>query len=81
MNLCTGVPEGGIQEACTAGAGSLLLEFGLLSTLVEDPVFESLARKAVTSLLDKRSNQTGLLGKKHIIIVQEQIFNLFYKHF
>ncbi|XP_054751579.1 ER degradation-enhancing alpha-mannosidase-like protein 1 [Lytechinus pictus] len=62
VNLCTGVPEGGVQETCTAGAGSLLLEFGLLSTLVEDPVFESLARKAMTSLLERKSNNTGLLG-------------------
>ncbi|XP_071490428.1 ER degradation-enhancing alpha-mannosidase-like protein 1 [Diadema antillarum] len=62
VNLCNGVPKDGIQEACTAGAGSLVLEFGLLSSLVQDPVFESLARKAVTVLLEQRSNTTGLLG-------------------
>ncbi len=58
-----GLPEGGIQETCTAGAGSLLLEFGILSKLVGDPVFEGVARRAVDALLNYRSNITGLLGK------------------
>ena len=62
VNLRTGLPEQGIQETCTAGAGSLLLEFGILSKLVDDPVFEGVARRAVEKLLHFRSNVTGLLG-------------------
>ncbi|KAJ8047385.1 ER degradation-enhancing alpha-mannosidase-like protein 1 [Holothuria leucospilota] len=62
IHLQHGVPEDGIKETCTAGAGSLLLEFGLLSQLMKDPVFDGVARRAVDSLLASRSNKTGLLG-------------------
>lgn len=49
-------------QTCTAGAGSLLLEFGLLSKLRHDPVFESVARRAAKSLWLRRDRTTGLLG-------------------
>lgn len=49
-------------HTCTAGAGSLLLEFGLLSRLIDDPVFESVARRAARTLWLRRSKNTGLLG-------------------
>ncbi|XP_071816543.1 ER degradation-enhancing alpha-mannosidase-like protein 1 [Apostichopus japonicus] len=62
VNLQHGVPEDGIKQTCTAGAGSLLLEFGLLGQLMHDPVFEGVAQTAVKSLLASRSNKTGLLG-------------------
>ncbi|XP_072050977.1 ER degradation-enhancing alpha-mannosidase-like protein 1 [Amphiura filiformis] len=62
VNLMKGLPDDGIQETCTAGAGSLLLEFGILSKLVGDPVFEGVARRAVDALLNYKSNITGLLG-------------------
>ena len=51
------------HETCTAGAGSLVLEFGILSRLVGDPVFEGVSRRAVDALLNFKSNTTGLLGK------------------
>ena len=51
------------KETCTAGAGTMLLEFGILSRLLGDPVFENLARKAVAALWKYRSQKTGLLGK------------------
>ncbi|XP_033647803.1 ER degradation-enhancing alpha-mannosidase-like protein 1 [Asterias rubens] len=60
--LYNGVPAQGVQEACTAGAGSLILEFGLLSQLVQDPIFEDVARTAIDALFIRRSNKTGLLG-------------------
>jgi len=57
-----GVPVNGSTHTCTAGAGSLVLEFGLLSRLVGDPVFEMKARRAVKVLWDHRDPVTGLVG-------------------
>ncbi|KAI1294947.1 ER degradation-enhancing alpha-mannosidase-like protein 1 [Halotydeus destructor] len=69
VNLKYGVPtnpqdfcEWCATQTCTAGAGSLLLEFGLLSKLVNDPVYESVARRAAKYLFLKREQATGLLG-------------------
>ncbi|XP_065909558.1 ER degradation-enhancing alpha-mannosidase-like protein 1 isoform X2 [Dysidea avara] len=62
VNLCMGVPVNGSTHTCTAGAGSLVLEFGLLSRLVGDPVFEMKARRAVKVLWDHRDPVTGLVG-------------------
>ncbi|KAG8516849.1 ER degradation-enhancing alpha-mannosidase-like protein 1, partial [Galemys pyrenaicus] len=62
VNLKTGVPPDSNNETCTAGAGSLLLEFGILSRLLGDPTFEWVARRAVKALWALRSNETGLLG-------------------
>ncbi|XP_027859255.1 ER degradation-enhancing alpha-mannosidase-like protein 1 [Xiphophorus couchianus] len=62
VNLKTGVPQDSINETCTAGAGSLLVEFGILSRLIGDSTFEWVARRAVRALWNLRSNETGLLG-------------------
>lgn len=62
VNLKTGVPEDCISETCTAGAGSLLVEFGILSRLIGDSTFEWVARRAVRALWSLRNNETGLLG-------------------
>lgn len=62
VNLKRGVPPDSINETCTAGAGSLLVEFGILSRLVGDSTFEWVARRAVKALWKLRSNETGLLG-------------------
>jgi hypothetical protein len=45
-----------ITETCTSGAGSLLLEFGLLSRLTGDDRFENVARKAFFALYMRRSD-------------------------
>lgn len=50
-----------ITETCTAGAGSLILEFTTLSRLTGDMRFEQLAKKAFWAVWSKRSN-IGLLG-------------------
>ena len=63
VNLCYGIPPNGLLETCTAGAGTLTLEFNLLSRLLGDPVYESLARRAVRALWDHRSQHTGLVGR------------------
>uniref|UniRef100_A0A8C1WCE7 alpha-1,2-Mannosidase n=1 Tax=Cyprinus carpio TaxID=7962 RepID=A0A8C1WCE7_CYPCA len=62
VNLKRGVPPDSINETCTAGAGSLLVEFGILSRLIGDSTFEWVARRAVKALWNLRSNETGLLG-------------------
>jgi hypothetical protein len=45
-----------ITETCTAGAGSLVLEFTTLSRLTGDDRFERLAKKAFWSVWNRRSN-------------------------
>ncbi|XP_073501131.1 ER degradation-enhancing alpha-mannosidase-like protein 1 [Phyllobates terribilis] len=62
VNLQKGVPPDSLNETCTAGAGSLLVEFGILSRLLGDSTFEWVARRAVQALWGLRNNHTGLLG-------------------
>ena len=50
-----------ITETCSAGAGSLVLEFTTLSHLTGDPRFETVARKAFEAIWDRRSS-IGLIG-------------------
>lgn len=50
-----------ITETCSAGAGSLVLEFTVLSRLTGDPRFEQLAKRAFWAVWDRRSN-IGLIG-------------------
>jgi hypothetical protein len=66
INLKKGVPLGETLEACTAGAGSLYLEFGMLSALTGDSRFATAARKATIALHSFRAD-SGLVGK-HINI-------------
>ncbi|WWC97244.1 hypothetical protein V866_004123 [Kwoniella sp. B9012] len=61
VNLRYGLLKGESIETCTAGAGSLLLEFALLSRLTGDDRFETLAHKAYLALWNRRSTQ-NLLG-------------------
>ncbi|KAL8558834.1 ER degradation-enhancing alpha-mannosidase-like protein 1 [Nucella lapillus] len=68
VNLSKGVPPDSVNETCTAGAGTLLLEFGVLSRLLTDPVYEFFAEQAVRKIWKYRSNVTGLLG--NVINVQ-----------
>ncbi|RMZ85753.1 hypothetical protein DV737_g479, partial [Chaetothyriales sp. CBS 132003] len=50
-----------ITETCSAGAGSLVVEFSLLSRLTRDPRFEELAKRAFWAVWDRRS-EIGLIG-------------------
>jgi len=50
-----------ITETCSAGAGSLVLEFTVLSRLTGDPRFEQAAKRAFWAVWSRRSN-IGLLG-------------------
>ncbi|KAG0150778.1 hypothetical protein CROQUDRAFT_37750 [Cronartium quercuum f. sp. fusiforme G11] len=55
INLKYGVAKGEAEETCTAGAGSLLLEFATLSRLTNIPTYEQSARKALYALWNRRS--------------------------
>lgn len=62
VNLENGVPTNCVNETCTSGAGTLVLEFAVLSRLLGDPIYESYARRSVKKLWQLKSNVTGLLG-------------------
>ena len=47
---------------CLAGVGTLVLEFGLLSHLSGDPIYERVARNALCAVWAMRDNVTSLLG-------------------
>ena len=55
----TGAPE--ITETCSAGAGSLILEFTTLSRLTGDGRFEQVAKRAFHAVWSRRS-PIGLVG-------------------
>lgn len=50
-----------ITETCSAGAGSLVLEFSALSRLTGDPRFEQVAKRAFWAVWNLRS-EIGLIG-------------------
>lgn len=62
VNLLSGVKKETVNETCTAGAGSLLLEFGILSRLLGDNTYEDLARRVNQKLWSLRNKDSGLLG-------------------
>lgn len=61
VNLKYGVPEGETSITCTAGIGTFLLEFGTLSRLTGDPLYEEVAMNAVKALHHYKSH-IGLVG-------------------
>lgn len=61
VNLKYGVPEGETSVTCTAGIGTFIVEFGALSRLTGDPIYEEVAMNALYSLFNHRS-AIGLLG-------------------
>lgn len=66
INLKKGVPINEVQITCTAGGGTFLLEFGLLSYLTGNPKYLDTAKKAIYALYERKS-PIGLLGN-HINI-------------
>ncbi|KAJ7781324.1 alpha mannosidase-like protein [Mycena metata] len=61
INLRRGVLKGEGIETCSAGAGSLMLEFATLSRLTGDDRFEKAAYKAFFAIWNRRSD-IGLVG-------------------
>jgi ER degradation enhancer, mannosidase alpha-like 1 len=62
VNLRHGVEPQETFDSCTAGAGTLLLEFGALSFVTKDMAFYNAARKALDVLWGMRCSETNLLG-------------------
>ncbi|XP_026359143.2 ER degradation-enhancing alpha-mannosidase-like protein 2 isoform X2 [Ursus arctos] len=56
VNLLHGVNPGETPVTCTAGIGTFIVEFATLSSLTGDPVFEDVARVALTRLWESRSD-------------------------
>jgi len=62
VNLRAGKSEHFSQTSCTAGIGTLILEFKILGKLVDDPTFETVAERAMEKLWNLRDKTTGLIG-------------------
>ncbi|XP_069099993.1 ER degradation-enhancing alpha-mannosidase-like protein 2 isoform X2 [Pleurodeles waltl] len=61
VNLQNGVNPTETPVTCTAGVGTFIVEFATLSRLTGDPIFEDVARRALTGLWKSRS-EIGLVG-------------------
>lgn len=55
VNLKHGVPPGETEVTCCAGVGTFIVEFGTLSRLTGDPVFEATALRAIEAMHKTRS--------------------------
>ncbi|RKP13082.1 glycoside hydrolase [Piptocephalis cylindrospora] len=73
VNLRSGPPKTQSVESCSAGAGTLLLEFGTLSRLTGDPRYEDAAKKAMLAIWERRSH-INLVGNG-INVVSGKWFN------
>ncbi|KAI3814312.1 hypothetical protein L1987_19063 [Smallanthus sonchifolius] len=61
VNLLHGVDENESKITSTAGGGTLTLEFGVLSRLTNDPIFEQVTKNAVRGIWARRS-KINLVG-------------------
>ncbi|CAB3228590.1 unnamed protein product [Arctia plantaginis] len=61
INLRAGVPPGETSVTCTAGVGTFIIEFGTLSRLTGDPIYEEVAYNALKALYHHKS-PIGLVG-------------------
>lgn len=63
VNLRHGVPEDETPVTCTAGVATFIVEFGALSRLTANPIYEEVAMRAMRALWYHKS-KIGLVGKK-----------------
>ena len=68
VNLRYGVDRKETPITCTAGVGTFIVEFGTLSRLTGDPVFEEKALEAIEGLHKSRSS-IGLVSTKACFIL------------
>ncbi|KAJ2645750.1 hypothetical protein GGH99_008182, partial [Coemansia sp. RSA 1285] len=69
-NLKYGFPVGETPSTCTAGVGSLILEFGTLSRLTNETVFERVAQHALQELWMSRT-KANMLGNEYDVVGQK----------
>ncbi|GFR52408.1 hypothetical protein Agub_g14979, partial [Astrephomene gubernaculifera] len=62
VHLREGYVRDAYNSTCTACAGTLLLEFGMLTALTGNPVYMDRAEFAARALYGRRSRVTGLVG-------------------
>ena len=67
VNLRHGVPPGETPVTCTASVGTMIIEFGTLSRLTGNPIYEETAMRALRALWYHRS-KIGLVGN-HIDVL------------
>ncbi|XP_037936463.1 ER degradation-enhancing alpha-mannosidase-like protein 2 [Teleopsis dalmanni] len=67
VNLRYGVPKGETPITCTAAVGTFLIEFGALSRLTGNPIYEEVALNAIHTIWERRS-PLGLVGN-HIDVL------------
>ncbi|KAI8911073.1 glycoside hydrolase [Gorgonomyces haynaldii] len=72
VNLRQGVLSYEIPSACSAGAGTLLLEFGILTRLTGDKKYERAAKRAMLAVWDRRSS-LDLVGNTMSLFKKEWI--------
>lgn len=61
VNLRYGVQKAETPITCTAGVGTFIVEFGTLSRLTGNPIYERVALRALKALWKARSG-LGLVG-------------------
>lgn len=61
VNLKNGIPPGETSVTCTAGVGTFIVEFGALSRLTGDPIYEEVAMNALYTL-QRFKSPIGLYG-------------------
>ena len=71
VNLKNGKSDIFNELACTAGMGTLVLEFRMLSRLTGDPIYESVAERAMDKLWTLKNNTTGLIGNVYNLSKQK----------
>ena len=77
VNLRHGVPKDETPITCTAGVATFIVEFGALTRLTGDPIFEQTALRAMRSLWQTRSS-IGLVRSASPFIRDLLIFLVFY---
>lgn len=65
-NLKHGFIRGETESTCAAGVGTLILEFGTLSRLTNETIFDKVARNALDEVWKSRSKK-NLLGNEYLL--------------
>ena len=73
VNLIYGVPQGETPITCTAGGGTFAVEFGALSRLTGDPIFERTALEALDAIWQYKS-EVGLVSLVMLCVLHQNMY-------